>query len=67
VRRVNASTPGLEVQAVTSRAAGRRWVLRWETLERNRDKPREAAPPPTELRLYELPDTDTSAATHIGS
>ena len=67
LRRVRSPTPGMEVQTLTSRAAGRRWVLLWETLGRNRDKPRESAPPPTELRLYELPDTDTSSATSVGS
>ena len=67
LRKVRSTTPGMEVQTVTSRADGRRWVLRWETLGRNRDKPRETAPPPTELRLYELPDIVTSTATHVGS
>ena len=66
-QRVRSTTPGMEVQTLTSRAGGRIWVLRWETLGRNRDKPRESAPPPTELRLYEFPDADTSNATRIGS
>jgi hypothetical protein len=57
----------LEVQSLTSRAEGKRWVLRWETLGRNRDRPRASAPPPSELRLYELPDADTSQAAHVGS
>lgn len=61
------ATPGLEVQALTSRADGRRWVLRWETLPHNRDRPREVAPPPSQLRVYELPDADTSNAFRIGS
>ena len=39
----------MEVQTAVSRANGRRWVLRWETLPRNRDLPRDSAPPPTEL------------------
>jgi len=56
VRRVGGGTPGLEVQSVSARSEGRRWLLRWETLGRNRDKPRESAPPPSELRLFELPD-----------
>jgi hypothetical protein len=42
-------------------------MLRWETLGRNRDRPRDAAPPPTELRLYEMPDTDLSDAARVGS
>jgi hypothetical protein len=64
---LRAATPGMEVQTVVARANGRRWVLRWETLPRNRDLPREAAPPPTELRLYELPDTDAASAARVGS
>src|SRR5690606_4845932 len=47
-----AATPGMEVQTIQTRHAGRRWVLRWETLPRNRDLPRKETPPPTELRLY---------------
>ena len=58
---------GMEVQTATSRADGRRWVLRWETLPRNRDQPRSSAPPATELRVYELPDAATSNAMRIGS
>ncbi|HET7535904.1 MAG TPA: BNR repeat-containing protein [Candidatus Didemnitutus sp.] len=63
----SSASSGLEVQSVVSRAGGRRWVLRWETLPRNRDLPREAAPPPTELRLFEFSDTDTSGAARVGS
>jgi len=58
---------GFEVQTVVSRDRGRRHVLRWETLPRNRDQPRAAAPPPTELRLFELPDTDAGTAARVGS
>ena len=58
---------GMEVQSVVSRHAGRRWVLRWETLPRNRDLPRESAPPPTELRLYELSDGDMDTSARVGS
>lgn len=61
------STPGLEVNTVVSRDRGRRWVLRWETLPHNRDRPRAEVPPPSVLRLYELPDADTSTAFRIGS
>ena len=64
---LQATTAGMEVQTVVAHANGRRWVLRWETLPRNRDLPREAAPPPTELRLYELPDTDAASAARVGS
>jgi hypothetical protein len=61
------SRPGLEVHTLVARAAGRRWVLRWETLPRNRDKPREGAPPPSELRLFELPDGTVDAPQRVGS
>jgi hypothetical protein len=67
LRRVRSDYPGLEVQSINTRADGRRWMLRWETLGRNRDRPRDAAPPPTELRLYEMPDTDLSDAARVGS
>ena len=59
--------PGMEVQSISVRAEGRRWVLRWETLGRNRDLPRESAPPPAELRLYDLPETELSDAVRVGS
>jgi hypothetical protein len=65
--RVASADPGLEVHSLVSRYAGRRYVLRWETLPRNRDLPRAAAPPPTPLRLYELPDAEESTATRVGS
>lgn len=61
------SEAGKEVQTVVVRAEGRRWVLRWETLPRNRDQPRDTIPAPSELRLYELPDAETSAAVRVGS
>jgi hypothetical protein len=57
LRRVQSTTPGMEVQMLSAQSGGRRWVLRWETLGRNRDRPRDFAPPPTELRLYELNET----------
>ena len=47
--------PGMVVRTMPSRGEtvrGRRFVLRWETLAANRDKPREEIPPPSELRLY---------------
>lgn len=31
---------------------GQRYVLKWETLPPNRDRPRDEIPPPSELRLY---------------
>jgi hypothetical protein len=65
--RLQSPTPGMEVQTLQSSAEGRRWVLRWETLGRNRDRARDFIPPPTELRLYELPASDTTAAQRVGS
>jgi hypothetical protein len=47
--------PGIEVQTLTSRSDGRFWVLRWETLPRNRDLLRKNAPSASRLRLIELP------------
>jgi hypothetical protein len=67
LQRVRSDYPGLEVQSAVSRADGKRWVLRWETLGRNRDLPRDVAPPPTELRLYELPDAEQNDAVRVGS
>lgn len=56
-RRPQAKQSDMGAQSVTSVEAGRRFVLRWETLGPNRDRPRPTAPPPSELRLYEYPDT----------
>lgn len=67
LRRIQSSTPGMEVQSAHSSADGRRWLLRWETLGRNRDKPRDFTPPPTELRLYELSAAAPSPAPRVGS
>ncbi|MEO6993535.1 MAG: hypothetical protein ABI273_07890, partial [Lacunisphaera sp.] len=58
---------GMEVQTEVAHANGRRWVLRWETLPRNRDLPRDSAPAPAELRLYNFPDADTASAARVGS
>ncbi len=56
--KVASDFPGLEAHTLTGRGEGPepgvRYVLRWETLPANRDRPREQAPPPSELRLYEL-------------
>jgi hypothetical protein len=51
--------PGLNVRwAEDSGSSGKqnlRYVLRWETLEENRDQPRQGElPPPSLLRLYEI-------------
>ena len=67
LRAVRSDYPGMEVQSLGASADSKRWVLRWETLGRNRDLPREVAPPPTELRLYALPDTEISDAARVGS
>lgn len=59
---------GLEAQTIVNRDQGRRWVFRWETLPRNRDMPREKTPPPSSLRLYEVPDTTPVASSaRVGS
>ena len=50
--------PDMEVRTRMARGAnpdtGVRYLLRWETLPRNRDKAWENVPPPGELRLYTL-------------
>lgn len=58
---------GMEVSTATARSGGKRHVLRWETLPRNRDLPRAHAPEPTELQLYEFPDAPTLDASRVGS
>ncbi|MFT3991561.1 MAG: BNR repeat-containing protein [Luteolibacter sp.] len=60
-------TEGMEVQTLPFRDGGRLWVLRWETLPRNRDLARKQVPPPSKLRLIGLPDTEVSGALRIGS
>jgi hypothetical protein len=65
--RATSAYPGMEVQTTLSRENGRRYVLRWETLPRNRDLPRNEAPPPGELRLYDLPDGEVAGAARVGS
>ena len=47
---------GMEVSLKLSHQNGVCYVLRWETLPRNRDLPRAQISPPTELRVYEIPD-----------
>ena len=64
IRHAPANMPGA-ARAVNGSA--RHWMLRWETLPRNRDEPRAVAPQPTELRLYDVPDADTGTATRVGS
>jgi hypothetical protein len=56
---------GIEPRTVVNRDQSRIWVLRWETLPRNRDKARSQVPPPASLVLYEvgssLPDSVSTA------
>ena len=57
--RVESTWPGMEVRTAADLGAGEgpkvRYVLRWETLPSNRDRPRPGPlPPPTMLRLYQL-------------
>jgi hypothetical protein len=47
---------GMEVSLKLSHQNGISYVLRWETLPRNRDQPRAQIPPPSELRVFEIPD-----------
>jgi len=55
---VRSQTPGMKVR--WSHDAGKpaernsTYILRWETLDCNRDKPRDVIPPPTMLTLYKL-------------
>jgi hypothetical protein len=59
LRTIESRTPGMKVR--TQHDSGRspkpgiRYMLKWETLGPNRDKPRgEGPPPPSMLRLYEI-------------
>ncbi len=59
VRKIELKVPGMSVQtqADTGRSPepGTRYLLKWETLGRNRDRPRQGdPPPPSMLRLYEI-------------
>jgi hypothetical protein len=54
--RVESNTPGMMVRWSDDKGTGPdpkvRYMIRWETLESNRDMPRAVIPPPTRLRLY---------------
>lgn len=53
--RVESSFPGMEVQRLTSKAGSTTYLLRWETLGPNRDRPRTGPlPAPSMLRVYEI-------------
>lgn len=59
--------PAMVVQTTVSRDEGDLWVLRWETLPIQRDEARENVPPPSPLKIYRLPDTDSNPARRVGS
>ena len=46
--------PSLQRRTAISSCEGRTWVLQWESLPTNRDRPADTFPPATELRLYEV-------------
>lgn len=58
VRELEAEFEGAGVRIAGDRGSsgelGVRYLLKWETLGPNRDRPRETAPPPSMLRLYKL-------------
>ena len=58
LEKITSEYPGMIVNTKDARGrgtkTGERYLLRWETLDRNRDRPREEIPPSTELRLYVL-------------
>jgi hypothetical protein len=51
--------PGIENRSTSSTSNGTQWVLRWQTLGPNRDLEVRDVPPPSELRLYEIPVSKT--------
>lgn len=65
--RATSDFPGMEVQTTVSSDQATRWVLRWETLPIDRDRPRENIPLPSQLKLYQMPDTGAAGARRIGS
>jgi hypothetical protein len=56
IEQVTSTYPGMSVRTMWARGTGSdpaiRYLLRWETLGPNRDRPREEAPPSSELRVY---------------
>jgi hypothetical protein len=54
--RIESDLPGMQVRTMAGRGQGPdpglRYLLRWETLCSNRDRPRETAPPPSKLSVY---------------
>ena len=62
LQKVMSDYPGMVVNIKDAKGSGarkgERYLLRWETLDRNRDQPREEIPPPNELWLYILKTTE---------
>jgi hypothetical protein len=59
LRKIESDFPGMEIRIASGQGAcgtpGVRYLLRWETLGANRDRPRQAPfPAPSTLRLYKL-------------
>ncbi|MEC8894066.1 MAG: BNR repeat-containing protein [Candidatus Poribacteria bacterium] len=56
ITEVRGDFPGLTVQTRRDRGQNlsEHYLLRWETLSRNRDRPRDAVPPASQLTLYAL-------------
>ncbi len=52
--RVTSSYSGMQVHTQVARDGDTTYVLRWETLPSNRDQPRAEAPPPSELKIFEI-------------
>ncbi len=56
---VESNTAGMRARWVedwsADESSGYRYLLRWESLDSNRDMPRDPVPPPTQLRLYGFP------------
>ena len=65
LRKNRRQVPGLKVKTAgdsgTSDKPGTRYILRWETLEANRDKPRTGPlPEPSMLRVYRVMTAEPS-------
>jgi hypothetical protein len=67
--KVEGNFPGLRAKFANdlgeSGKPGVRYILRWETLPANRDRPRQGAPPgPSMLRVYAVPDVTATSVLH---
>ncbi|MBT3606544.1 MAG: hypothetical protein HOE48_15125 [Candidatus Latescibacteria bacterium] len=62
LEQVTSEYEGMNVRTMWARGKGNKpnekYLLRWETLGPNRDRPRDEAPPPSELHLYTLKTAD---------